>query len=196
MKARGFSLLEALVTLVIITMIMAVLTQALVYVLGIHSRLLDHESRGRTALLHEQWFRESVSAALADRESGIGPFRGDGKGFSLLSAGALQSAAGARVAWRLVESEGGRTLEYVEEGNVTAMMVEGLEDAHFTYCDHKGRWHDRWPASEAPGEFLPRLVALHGEESGKSWTWWVAITASPELPPPLEVGFDTPSIAP
>lgn len=189
MKSQGFSLLEALVTLVIVTMIMAVLTQALVHVLGIRSRLLSHEVGGRLAVLHEQWFRESVSAALADAEGGLGQFTGDESGFSFMSANALQSAAGAKVAWRLLESGAGQQLEYVEEENATVVIASGLVEARFSYCDQNGRCHQRWPVAEIPGELLPRLVALHAG-GDTPWVWWVAITASPRLPPTLEMDFD------
>lgn len=196
MRSRGFSLLEAMVTLVIVAMIMALLMQSLVYVLGLRERLLRHEADARTAALHEQWFRESVASALGDAPDGAQPFAGSAEGFRMLGADALRSGAGAVLAWRIVDAAGRRHLEYVEEGEAVVVLADGLEEGRFEYRDLAGRWHEAWPVEGLPDEHLPRAVRLNARRGDAPWDWWVAIPASPSLQPSLTLNFDAQSASP
>jgi prepilin-type N-terminal cleavage/methylation domain-containing protein len=195
-NARGFSLLEAMVTLVIVAMVMALLMQSLVYVLGVRERLLRHESEARISALHEQWFRESVAAALVDAHDGAQAFSGSDEGFALLGADALRSGMCAVVEWRIKDNAGARRLEYVEEGAATVVLSRGLEDARFEYRDRSGRWHTAWPAEDAPDEHMPRLVRLSARHDDEPWAWWVALAAAPELPRALTMNFDAQPASP
>ena len=190
MRSRGFSLLEAMVTLVIVAMVMALLMQSLTYVIGLRERILRHEADARTSTLHEQWFRESVSAALGDARDGAQPFAGSAEGFSMLGADALRSGAGGVLAWRIVDAPGRRQLEYVEEGGAVVVLADGLEEGRFEYRDLAGRWHETWPVEGLPDEHLPRAVRLSARRGDAPWEWWVAIPAAPTLQPVLTRRFD------
>lgn len=190
MSSRGFSLLEALVTLVIVAMVMALLMQSLVYVLGLRERILRHEAEARTSALQEQWFRESVAAALGDAVDGAQAFAGTDEGFTMLGADALRAGASAVQGWRIVDADDGRQLEYVEEGDATPVLADGLEGGRFEYRDLAGRWHDSWPVEDLPDEHLPRAVRLSARRGDAAWDWWVAIPAAPTLQPALSRSFD------
>src|SRR5690606_17316776 len=74
--AGGFSLLEAIVTLVIVAMVVTVLMQALAQSLDMREWLLRHQRQSRTAALQEQWFRNTVSSAASDLPGALGRMAG------------------------------------------------------------------------------------------------------------------------
>lgn len=186
MRHRGFSLLEALVTLVIVSLVVTVLMQSLLYVLGMRERVLRVDREARTAALHERWFRDSVGAAIGDRPDGARPFAGDASGLRFLSHVPLEGQGVHPVSWRLVQAPDGRfALEHEQGGRRWLMLPPALEGAAFDYLDSGGAWHSRWPLESAPAAALPRAVRLAAIHDGKPLVWWVAVAAGPGLPPTL-----------
>ena len=193
MRHRGFSLLEALVTLVIVSLVVTVLMQSLLYVLGMRERVLRADREGRTAALHERWFRESVASAVGDRPQDASPFRGDSRGLSFLSHSPLRGPGLAPVAWRLVEASRGRAgLDYAQGDATWPVLPQALEGAAFAYLDSRGEWHDAWPLESRPDEALPRAVRLSATRDGRPLLWWVAVAAGPGLLPTLRLIEEAP----
>lgn len=185
MNQRGFSLLEAMVTLVVIALVATLLMQSLVHVLGLRERVLRHERDARVAALHERWFRDAVAAAAADRPGEVPAFRGEATAMDFLSLDALRSGTAARVGWRLVDAERGRQLVYVEGATDWPLASAGLEDAAFAYLDAAGRWHETWPVPEQPAEILPRAVRLGWRTEQGARLWWASVGPAAGLPPAL-----------
>lgn len=185
MNARGFSLLEAMVTLVVIALVATLLMQSLVHVLGMRERVLRHERDGRVAALHERWFRDSIAAAAADRPGDLPAFRGDASAMEFLSLDALRSGTASRVAWRFVDTDRGRQLIYAESAGEWPLASGAVDDGVFSYLDASGRWHDVWPVPEQPAEILPRAVRLVGREGPRERVWWAQVGPAPGLPPAL-----------
>lgn len=186
MSSRGFSLLEALVTLVIVSLVATVLMQSLLHVLGMRERMLRADREGRTAVLHERWFRDSAAAAIGDRPDGAMPFAGDASGLRFLSHAPLEGQGVLAVSWRLVQAPDGRfALEYEQSGRRWPVLPPALEGAAFDYLDSRGTWHAGWPLESAPDAALPRAVRLAATRDGKPLVWWVAVAAGPGLPPTL-----------
>lgn len=195
---KGFSLLEALVTLVIIALVVALLMQGLLQVLAMRARLADHDTRVTAALLHERWFRDSIGAAVADVPSGPAPFRGDEARARLLSASPLLGDGLVPVEWRVARDAEGVALVYAQGERELAVLSEGLVDARFDYLGSDGEWHEQWPlgvdradagalsgvdAASASVEALPRVLRLRAEmRDGERIEWWVGIAADPRLP--------------
>jgi prepilin-type N-terminal cleavage/methylation domain-containing protein len=174
-RARGFTLLEALVTLVIVSMLMAVLVQALLHVMGLRERVLRLEAEARTAQLHEAWFRDSVAALVVDPFGRLPGLSGNASGFQAIGAGPLARAGGVQpVVWGVDDAH--RVLRYREGEDWSDVLVTrgGLR---FQYRDLDGGWHDAWPVRQRPQERLPRAVAL-GFEGGDGPRWWIAAVAS------------------
>jgi len=186
-KSRGFTLLEAMVTLVIISLIATVLMQSLVHVLGIRERVLRNDAEAGQARLHEQWFRESVSAAIGDLSGGRGRFAGDAEGFRFISLDPLVGGPPQPVEWRIDEVAGGASLEYQHGDTSWAVIPRGLTDARFSYLDAEGRWQEAWPPADAAlAPSVPRSVRFEAESAGRGIAWWVAIPSGPGLSPPLQ----------
>lgn len=194
--AGGFTLLETIVTLVIVSMIVVVLMQALQQSLGLRTRLLRHERAVRTAVLEEQWFRDSVRSAIADLPDAMGVMNGTPDTITLVSAAPLSGPGLASVRWSLRPVDGGYALDYAEAGADAMTILPGpLVDAAFEYLDGKGAWLDEWkvdtnapstPANEmapavAPDQ-LPRMVRLRATTTSGRMLWLVPIAAEPRPP--------------
>jgi prepilin-type N-terminal cleavage/methylation domain-containing protein len=192
-RSRGFSLLEALVTLVIIALVATVLMQSLLYVLGMRERVLRIDRDARTSALHERWFRDSVGAAVADRVDGASPFVGDASSVRFLSQSPVTGEGVWPIAWRLDRAdEGPRSLTYAQGADAWRVLPPALLDARFDYLDHRGVWHATWPVESRPEEALPRAVRLVASRDGRPLLWWVTIAAGPRLPPSLQFQEEAP----
>lgn len=189
-RSQGFTLLEAIVTLVIASLIVVVLMQALQQSLALRTRLLRHERESRMATLQEAWFRDTVSAAVHDLPDAMGAFRGDPAGFGLVSAAPLGDQGIASVRWALEPVEGGAALVYSDPAWTRMPVLPGpLDDARFDYLDANGEWVDAWeppePDPDAPPGFhkdlvvLPRMVRLRARTRGGELTWLAPILAEP-----------------
>lgn len=170
----GFTLLETIVTLVIVSLIVVVLMQALQQALGLRTRLLRFERETRMATLQEQWFRDSVSAALIDLPDAWGPMRGNGDAFAMVTATPLQGAGPARIGWALRREGDTQALVY-EGGGEPMRVLGGLRDAAFSYLGADGRWRERWIPQTGEAPALPRMVRLAADTTTGQLLWLVPI---------------------
>jgi len=184
--SRGFSLLEALVTLVIIALVTTLLMQSLVYVLGMRERLLRYDQQARSSALYERWFRDTVLAAQGDLPEGIAPFKGDEEGVSFLSADALKRGGLAPVAWRVVREQGVTRMLYTEDGQSWPIALPPFSTARFDFLDAQGKWHSSWPQESLPRQVLPRAVRLVTSVDAQEQMWIAVVAAGPDLPRVLQ----------
>src|SRR5690606_27094393 len=142
---RGFTLLEALVTLVIVALIVTLLMQALQQSLDLRTRLLRHQSETRVAALQEQWFRESVAGVMADLPDAFGRMEGRVDSLALVTLEPVGTDGVARVRWWLEPVDGGHALHYADPEWEDITVVPGpLDQARFEYLTPDGTWADRW----------------------------------------------------
>lgn len=188
----GFTLLEAIVTLVIVSMLMAVLMQALSQSLGLRTRLLRLYGESRQMLLQEAWFRENVATAQPP-VMGVGDaFDGTADSVSFISAAPLMTGGSGRVRWWLAPDEtGGVSLNYSDSTVKQVVIVKGpLRDAGFSYGSPDDEWREQWhgqapelassldaqPASPetVPPPILPRLLRFQAVTAqGRHLDWVV-----------------------
>lgn len=191
--ARGFSLLEALVTLVIVALIVTLLMQALSQSLNLRARLVRHQGLAQVAMLQEQWFRESVGSAMPDLPDGLGAMRGAADEIELVSLQPLNGEGIAHVAWRLVPVPGGMALHYSDPDWPDMVVVPGpLREAGFEYLGADGEWRDEWAPPPGDEVALPRLVRLSALTADGELDWWVPVLADPVRPVmlrPLDPGY-------
>ena len=194
----GFTLLETLVALVVVSMIVVVLMQALQQALALRARLLRYEAHARTSVLQEAWFRDTVRAAIPDIPEAIGSPEGTLGGFAFVTAAPLTGEGLAWVSWSLVRVDGGFALDYASDDGTRLRILEGpLRAPAFAYMDDTGAWHEAWnqdialpdhaalPVREGeppPPVPLPRMVRLHAITTDGELTWLVPVVAEP-LPP-------------
>ncbi|HZH44671.1 MAG TPA: type II secretion system protein [Lysobacter sp.] len=181
-RLAGFTLLETIVTLVIVSLLVTVLMQALNQTLALRARLFRHQEQARVVLLQEAWFRDTVSTALIDIPE-LGRMRGTADVLEMVCARPLVSQGPGRIEWRLARTAGGLALHYRDERSGDIAVIPGpLHDARFSYLDSAGQWHDEWKPAADAAEQLPRLVRLEARTTGGSLSWWVPIIAEGVLP--------------
>lgn len=177
----GFTLLEMIVTLVVVSLIVVVLMQALQQALGLRTRLLRFERETRMATLQEEWFRDSVSAAVVDLPDALGPMQGDAGAFAMVSAAPLQGAGPVRIGWSLGDDgHGAQALVYTAgagDGARAVRVVAGLQDAAFSYLGADGRWRGAWKQEAGKPLPLPRMVRLQATTAAGHLLWLVAIAS-------------------
>lgn len=189
-RAHGFTLLEALVTLVIVSMLVAALMQALTQALSMRTALIRYQRETRLGALQEMWFRDSVGAAVADIPGAFGPLRGTPQGFELLTLAPLAGDGIVRATWRFERVEGGQQLRYEDPRNGEVLVLDGpLTDARFNYLDSDGRWQSQW-APGPDGEAIPRAVRLQAHSSTREIEWTAAIYARSRPPDMLRAQAD------
>jgi prepilin-type N-terminal cleavage/methylation domain-containing protein len=170
----GFTLLETIVTLVVVSLIVVVLMQALQQALGLRTRLLRFERETRMSTLQEQWFRDTVSSAIPDLPDALGPIRGDAAALALVTAAPLRGAGPERIGWSLQAEGSTQALIYAGADKAPVRVVGGLRDAAFSYLDADGRWRNGWRQEEGRPP-LPRMVRLAATTSTGPLLWLVPI---------------------
>lgn len=190
MSSRGFSLLETLVSLVIVALIATVMMQSLFQVLGLRERVLRHEAEARQAALQQAWFRDSVAALVAEMPERQGGFRGDPEGWSGTSLAGPSGAGLRRIEWRLTGLPGRRVLQLSEDGG-PALTIRAVGDrARMRYLGPDGAWQTAWPVTDAASEPLPRAVRLDDPDEGHGLLWWEPVLTGPGLPQPLRTALE------
>lgn len=178
--AAGFTLLEAMVTLVIVSLMIALLMQALVQVLGMRERVVAYQRDSRTAALQEQWFRDSVQGALVDLPDALGAMEGDAEGFALVTASPLATGGIGHVGWEIVQDGAGPALAHTDaEGNRFEVIGGPLLDARFAYRSASGEWSSRWEPEEGATEVIPRLVRFTARGTRADIDWLVPLLVDP-----------------
>jgi len=181
--APGFTLLEAIVTLVIVSMIVTLLMQALGQSLDLRSRLLRHQRQATVASLQEQWFRDTVASALADLPDGLGQMAGSADTLALVTPRPLDGGGPERVRWSLQPVQGGWALHYADATWPDLVVIEGpLREAAFAYLDGLDTWHSEWAPQVGAQEVLPRMVRLQALTATGEMHWLVPIVTDPRPP--------------
>lgn len=184
MKARrhatGFTLLEAMVTLVIVSLMIALLMQALIQVLGMRERVLVYQRESRTASLQEQWFRDSVQGTLVDLPDALGSMQGDAARFELVTASPLATGGIGHVTWTIVPQGSGQALAHTDAAGNTFEVIQGpMQDARFSYGSGAGEWSASWEPPEDATELVPRFIRFTATGSRNDIDWIVPLLVDP-----------------
>lgn len=191
--ARGFTLLEVLVTMIIMALLVTLLTQALQQSLRMRERMQQHQRSTRVESLQEQWFRDTVGSTVADLPDGLGLLGGTAESIDLLTSAPLDAMGLQRIQWTLKSVDGGRALHYSGSSWPDTVVIRGpLRDARFHYLDDEGKWLREW-SPEAGDKFaLPRAVRFEADTDAGQLVWLVPIIVEREVPKFMrlkEMGF-------
>ncbi len=200
--ARGFTLLEVIVTLVIVSLLITVLMQMLSHALGVRTRLLHYQERARVAFLQEGWFRDTIASAQLDDSDGKPAIQGTALSVDYIASTPLFAEGMGRVRWFLRNNDGGElSLYYADARTPDREIVPGpLQDAGFAYLDRSQQWHDDWvsdplqpPASgqadAVEPRLMPRVIRFQATTPNGRIYWLVPIAADAVLPKMSDLGF-------
>lgn len=187
----GFTLVEMLVVLILVSLTSVLLIQGTSQLLIIRDRVLEHTEYQREDVLRRSWFGETVGSLIADLETiDEHRFMGDESGFSGLTLAALTRPAGmpVRIEWRVETEEDIFRLLYAEQGGDWQHVWSWRPDfARFSYYSPESGWVAQWP----PGGLgtaplpLPALVMFETTWRGEPRTWLGAVQSSREVRPRL-----------
>lgn len=191
-RVRGFTLLEALVTLVIVSLIVTVLMQAMSQALGVRTRVLLMQRDTRLDAVQGAWFRESVQGMVADVKTGLGAPRGTSEEIAFATFSALGSSGLGQAIWRIESVPGGFALRYQDAVSGPFDVLPGpLRQAAFDFQGQDGEWQRTWdpPAHDLsaqpveglvePVVALPRMVRFRAEGTRGRIEWIASVAASP-----------------
>jgi prepilin-type N-terminal cleavage/methylation domain-containing protein len=194
---HGFTLVEVLVTLVLLSMVVAIVFGSLGQVLDARSRLRPYLDKSEETTLAASWFRQTVQALIADYDTGKNRFAATATTFSGLTASPLVGRAGTPTAFRWAlkydPSLDSTILEYSEASANTIQIARwNGHDAVFSYYGQDKEWRPSWPPADLDGSQgrpqLPQLVRLGGLASDLFPTV-VAAPRSSAVPRPLPPSF-------
>jgi len=177
-SARGFTLLEMLVVLLIAGLALVLTTQALGQYQRAHTRAIASERAGREQRTSEAWFRDSVRGlqALAPAPGTTVPdaFEGDARGFHGTTLSPVLQGQGVptQQRWRIESRAGVDRLALDEDGQAIELALPRARALRLQYLDAEGKLHDRWPPAlgqwpQLPAAILLELAPLPGGGSGQ-----------------------------
>lgn len=187
-RQQGFTLLEMLVVLVLVSLISGLLMQGFVYVLGLRSRFLAQLDRQQTEFLQERWFRDVNSALVLGLPEAGENFHADRLEFRGITLMALDEAPGVPVPvnWRFVSREGVGVLEYQERdrrpwivGRWTGRIAE------FAYLDSRGIWQSQWEQADNDRSTLPAAISFTMSGGARPVLWIVPMSGRGNRRPEL-----------
>ena len=196
-EQTGFTLVEVLVTLVLLSMVVAIVFGSLGQVLDARARLRPYLDRSEQTALVASWLRQTVQALVADYDTGKNRFTASANAFSGLTASPLLGPAGTPTAftWALIyDPASDRTfLRYKEKPSDAVEIARWSgKDAVFSFYGQDQEWHDVWPPTDAGTSTtamqLPQLVRLGGLPSELFPTIVAAPRAAP-IPRPSMPSF-------
>ena len=155
----GFTLMEMLVTLVLISFATMLMFQMLGSYRVARERVQAQSGVIDRRALFQSWMQDSVRGLYIT--NGL-TFAGDARGFSGTTLNPLYGDAGVptRIAWRLLSDGDGYSIAYVEDGRERwRRQLLGVQRSRFVYLDAAGKTHDAWPPKLGKKDDEPTLPA-------------------------------------
>ena len=178
----GFTLVEMLVVLVLVSLISILLLDGFIYILHLRSRFLDQLDDSQTGILQEYWFRSTIAGIITDYEDGKHIFQGKSKELSGLTLAALDMKAGVPTsfAWQLQYADGITTLRYQNsQGDYWEVAKWSGDSGGFQYMSVDGQWYEQWPPLlGSPALQIPQIILFQGQRRQMTINWLVKLSDS------------------
>ncbi len=161
--AEGFTLIEALVVLMLVGLVSAVVTDSLTRVLDLRTRLAVYLDSAASSRMTLNWLRRSVAGLVPDFIDGTDRFRGTAAEFTGISITAPGYDIGVpqRVSWRLAPNAAirGVTLSTrIGDGQWVGVAEWPDRIGRFAYDGGDGQWAAEWPPALAQSAPLGRIT--------------------------------------
>lgn len=168
-RARGFTLMETLVVLLISALAMTLMFQALAGFNRARQRVAALEGVRNNGTVVLDWLRDSIHGLVALDMTGLTVraddpvlgLRGDQNGFTATTLTPLQGAAGVPVTVQWKVSTDGTSLIYDETGKAPLTLpLRDQSGLQFAYLDAKGKALASWPPRLGVQVALPQAIEL------------------------------------
>lgn len=188
--APGFTLVEMLVTLVVVSLVTTLLWQALAQVAKLELRLAEARLLDDRAALPRAWVQQALQGITTGPQGDPAVFEGDTTTLQGTTTTPPWPRAGGlqRMTLTLQPEDGAtpaRTLLLASDGTAPPLPLWQWDGpGRFEYLDRSGRWHARWPALAGEAGMgtdanqpagLPLAIRLIGPPDGPLWVSVVAL---------------------
>ena len=164
--ARGLTLVEMLVVLVLVSLLGTLVLQGTGFFLDQFATVERTHRDTSRAELRNHWFASTVGAILPSRQAKR-RFVGESTYFEGVTLEPLAAASGlpSRIRWSV---DGDRVL-FAESGAQSWTILDGQDTGlSFQYADSSRQWHDWW-SPEGTREYIPRMVRLVSSDGRVLW---------------------------
>ena len=169
--ARGFTLIEVLVVLILVGMTSGILFQAMQRAFGLQARFGSELFKAQQGQMATDWYRQTAQGLLPDYPGGNSFFHGDATGLAGLSSNPLDEDYGAptRIAWKLQPNADTDTtdLVYSDAQHTTTVLSWRRSKARFVYLDNQLTPHEQWPPPLGLFVQLPAQIELQVTDAGE-----------------------------
>ena len=171
-RSRGFTLLEMLVTLVVVSLVAGVLGQALFQLSRIERLLEGGQLSSMADVVRANWIRSAIESLLPGEEGSAERLVGSERELEGLSADVpmLPAPGLAKLHLRLAfdAAAGATQLQLLDAftsqgkaGEPVVLLSWPGREGRFRYLDDAGLWHESWPLpSKSSAAGLPRAILL------------------------------------
>ena len=193
-RSRGFTLLEIIVVLLIMSFISLIMMQGLTHYLKVQERIVVKLSQSHVKYLQSSWLRDAVGGLVSSADPAWA-FRGNESGIAGVSIRGLGQSVGIpeRLVIRLEKHKVERMLTYygepelLEPGRFSAYQLKAEHQgwplfavqtkSHFEFVDVLGHRHAEWPPKNTRVKGLPEAIVLVNEEKeeGAKTIQWLSI---------------------
>ncbi len=183
----GLTLLETLVTLIIVAMVATLMSEGLYQLGRVERRMGTGQLQARLERLHTLWLQQSLEGLRAGEPGTADALRGSVRNVQGVSSmlPMAEPAGPMPVSLSLAYRQDlGQTELTLEVGAPEQRLQSTVlarwkgDEGRFSYLDPRGDWVSDWPPQIPNAPLLPRAVAVHG--AGNTVLLVAAMQASPQ----------------
>ncbi len=170
--ARGLTLIEMLVVLVLVSLLGTLLIQGAGFFLGKYASVQRAHRETSLDELRQHWFASTLQAMVpSDQEARR--FSGNASAFEGVTLQALRARSGqpVRVRWSIGGDGTASVVRYEEEDapSWTVLRTRERGALAFQYAGTDRQWHENWPVSGIAEERIPRVIRLVSSDGRPLW---------------------------
>lgn len=185
--SRGFTLMEILVVLVLVSLISGLLMEGFGSVLRLRFNVTQQIKKQNIQQLQEYWFRNLVTGIIVNTKQEKVLFQGSEIQLQAQSINTLTAPTGVprKFLLKLETQTGTIILKYSDNDKMEWSLGEwNARHASFSYLDYEGHWVSNWPPQAGiTAQQLPQAIQL---QIDGNIDWMVGIPSEKNPKPNIE----------